>query len=224
MKKYIDIIKKSSLFFDIQENDIEQMLNCLSAQIKQYDKNEYIFLAGENIKSVGMVLSGSIHIVNEDFWGNKTIISEFSQSDIFAETYACIDETPISVSVLANEKCTILFMDIKRMIRTCSSSCKFHLKLIQNIITVLASKNLILTTKMEHISKRTTREKLLSYLSLQSKKANSNAFDIPFNRQQLADYLSVDRSAMSSELSKLREEGIIEFNKNNFVINNFKNK
>lgn len=219
MEKYFDTIRKSALFAGISTNEISTVLNCLSAKKSKFTKDQFIFRAGEKISSVGMVLSGQAHIIKEDFWGNRTIIAEIPASNLFGETYACVHNEPVGVSVLASENVTVLFLDIQKMMTVCTSACGFHTKLIRNLLSVLAEKNLMLTKKMEYISKRTTRDKLLSYLSAQSLKNQNASFEIPFNRQQLADYLSVDRSAMSNELCKLRDEGILAFQKNSFHLN-----
>lgn len=218
MNKNLGIIKKSPLFSGITENEIESMLSCLSAKSKSYKKNQFVFRSGENISEVGMVLSGSVHIAKEDFWGNRSILTKAAAGQLFGETYACAQAGTLGVSVVAAEPSEVLFLDVRRIMTICSSACEFHSRLIRNLLSVLAERNLMLTKKMEHMAQRTTREKLLSYLSAESQKSGSAAFKIPFNRQQLADYLSVDRSAMSNELCKLRNEGILTFQKNDFVL------
>ncbi|HEY8391071.1 MAG TPA: Crp/Fnr family transcriptional regulator [Clostridia bacterium] len=219
MEKYLEIIKESSLFYGIKIDDIPSLLSCLSIYKKSYQKNEFVLHKGDIINSIGMVLSGSVHIQKEDYWGNRNIISEITPGELFAETYACLQNTPVNISVVAQENTLIMFMNITQILTTCSSSCQFHIQLIKNLLAIMAQKNLLLSEKIEHLSQRTTRKKLLSYLSSQSQKANSSSFDIPFNRQQLADYFSIDRSAMSNELCKMRDEGLIKFNKNHFVLN-----
>jgi len=216
MEKYLGVIKKSALFTGINNQEISAVLNCLSAKHSKYTKGQFIFRSGESISYVGMVLSGQVHIIKEDFWGNRTIIAEVSAGSLFGETYACVQGESLEVSAVSSENSDILFLDIHKMMTVCTSACQFHTKLIRNLISVLAEKNLMLTKKMVHITKRTTREKLLSYLSTQSLKSGKASFEIPFNRQQLADYLSVDRSAMSNELCKLRDEGILTFQKSTF--------
>lgn len=218
MKKFLPILKRSKLFLGINENELENLLKCLSATVKEYKKDEYIFRIGDNILSVGLNLSGSVHIIKEDYWGNKTILTEISEGSVFGESYACSQNPQLAVSAVSMGKTKIMLLDVKRIIKTCPSTCIFHARLIQNLIIVLANKNIMLTEKIEHISQRTTRSKLLSYLSEQSQHAANPSFDIPFNRQQLADYLSVDRSAMSNELCKLRDEGVIKFEKKHFVL------
>lgn len=218
MGNYYNIFKKSKLFSGIEENELDLMLNCLNATIKEYKKDDFIFHVGEKITDVGFVLSGTIHIINEDYWGNRVIISQLKEGNLFGESYSCSNSLTTTISAVATEDTKIMFLDVKRIITTCSSACIFHIRLIKNLITVLSEKNILLTSKIDHTSKRTTREKLLSYLSEQSKNVNSSSFDIPFNRQQLADYLCVDRSAMSSELSKMKKEGILDYNKSHIQL------
>ncbi len=219
MKNFINLTKNNQLFSGIEEKEIEAMLKCLNAKIKSYDKNQYIYRFGENISSVGLVLCGSVYLVKDDFLGNQTILSEAGVGQIFGETYACVPAETLEVSIITAEASEVMFLDIQRIMNVCSSTCVFHARLIRNLLSVLAEKNLNLTRKMLHMSQRTTREKLLSYLSAEAQRNCSTVFKIPFNRQQLADYLAVDRSAMSNELCKLRDDGILSFNKNCFKLN-----
>lgn len=218
MKKYLKLLKNTKLFNGITEPEIESMLSCLSASKQSYQKGDCIFRRGERIHHVAMLLEGCIHIQKEDYWGNVSILSEISEGEIFGEVYACLGHDESLNSALAVKPSIVLFLDINRTLTMCSSACRFHERLIRNLLSVIASKNKMLTQKLEHMSQRTTREKLLSYLSEQSLKAGSPSFDITFNRQQLADFLSVDRSAMSNELCKMRDEGILQFNKNHFTL------
>lgn len=218
MEKHFALLNKTTLFAGIETNKISAMLNCLSAHTTSYEKETFILHNGDMVHQVGMVLTGSVLIIKEDFWGNRSILSEISPGGLFAETYACMGSTPLEVSVIAASHCEILFLDIHKILTVCSSACEFHARLIHNLLSTLAQKNIFLTRKMEHISQKTTRDKLLSYLSAESQKAQSPSFSIPFSRQQLADYLSVDRSAMSSELGKLKKEGILDYTKNAFFL------
>ena len=213
----MDILNQT-LFKGIDKKDAEDFIKSSFVNRKTFEKETFILTSGNFASSLGIILSGKIYIINEDFWGNRTIISEIGTGDIFAESYACIPDEPLSVSAVAAEKTEILFLDVRTVISAQAPSCKVQAAIIKNLLTILAKKNILLTRKMEHISKRTTREKLLSYLSSQSVKYNSSSFVIPFNRQPLADYLSVDRSAMSNELCKLRDEGLLSFNKNHFEL------
>lgn len=218
MKKYLDILKLSELFAGIDENEFEDVLIYLSAVKRNYRKGEYIFRAGEHISSVALLLEGSVHIQREDYWGNLSILNKVSKGEVFGEAYAVSDSCAILNNAAAVENSTVLLLDFKHIFSKDTSDCKFYSVLIQNFFALLAEKNRILAQKLGHMSQRTTREKLLSYLSEQSVKAGSPSFDIPFNRQQLADFLSVDRSAMSSELCKMRDDGLLRFNKNHFIL------
>lgn len=218
MEQYLPVLKKSNLFSGISTEEIGGMMNCLSARFSHYDKNNFIIRSGALIHSVGMLLTGHALIIQEDFWGNRTIIAEVIPGSIFAETYACLSSVPIEISVIADSECDVVFLDFTKILTVCSSACSYHTRLIQNFLSAIAMRNLNLTKKMEHMSKKTIREKLLSYLSTESMKHSSSTFNIPFNRQQLADYLSVDRSALSNELSKLQTEGILTYHKNNFTL------
>lgn len=218
MNNYLKILSQSPLFNNINPCELDSLLPCLNSKILSYKKNEFIYHIGENISSIGLVLSGSVHIIKEDFWGNQSILTKITVGHLFGETYACTQSQKLGVSIITTEPTEIIFLNVKCIMTTCSSTCKFHTRLIQNFLYVLAEKNLMLTKKIEHISQRNTRDKLLSYLSSESQRQKSSSFDIPFNRQQLADYLYVDRSAMSNELCKLRDEGILTFNKNTFQL------
>ena len=218
MEKYITLLKNSKLFQGIDEKEITSMLGCLSAVRREYRKGEAVFRRGERIDSVALLLEGSIHIQKEDYWGNLSILNEIAEGEIFGEVYACLGSEEILNNAVAVKDSEVLFLDVKRILTMCPSACPFHGRLIRNLLSVLAQKNKMLTQKMEHMSKRTTREKLLSYLSEQSQRAGSPVFDIPFNRQQLADFLSVDRSAMSAELGRMRDEGLLRFRRNHFEL------
>lgn len=218
MKKYISILKRSKLFSGVGENDITLMLTCLGAVSKSYRKGEYVFRQGEHISNICILVEGKLHIQRDDYWGNRSIINIVETGEMFGESYASPGSGPMTNDVIAAESCTVIFFDVSRILTTCSSSCRFHTLTVQNLFFALSERNKQLMSKLIITSQRTTREKLIAYLSEQAKKHDKSTFEIPFNRQQLADYLSVDRSAMSSELSKLRDEELIEFNKNKFTL------
>lgn len=215
----IDTLKKSIIFRGINEKDIVSMMSCLSAQKKFYNKGTYILNQGDCIDYLCLILSGSVRIENTDIWGKRKIFSDLSESDIFAESYACVVNEPLMVDAVATSDCEILTINMNKIITTCPSACSFHNFLIKNMLSVFAMKNISFTRKLEHITQKNTREKVLSYLNYISSKNNSTSFEIPFNREQLADYLSVDRSALSSELSRMKSDGLISFKKNKFTIN-----
>ena len=214
----VDALAASPLFAGCTREQTLVMMGCLRPRVAAFRKGSHIVRTGDTISALGMVVSGTIIIRSEDYWGNGNIITSGGPGSLFAEAFACMPYTKSTVDVLANEKTEVVFLDIDRILGTCPSACVHHTRLIRNLTSVLAQRNYALTEKMDHITKRTTREKVLSYLSAQSKHAGSTRFDIPFDRQQLADYLSVDRSALSSCLGALKREGIIDFQKNHFQI------
>lgn len=216
MKTYLPIILHSQLFSGVVQSEAERMLQCLAARTEEYERNQPLLRLGEAVDAVGMVLTGSVHVVQEDFWGNRNILMKVLPGELFAETYACVPGAVSNVRVFAAEPATVLYLDVHRVLHVCASTCEFHARLVRNLLSVLAAKNLAMNEKMMHMSKRTTRDKLLSYLSAESLRRGSASFEIPYNRQQLADYLSVDRSAMSNELGKLRDEGVLQFDRNQF--------
>lgn len=216
MKEYINLLTKHPLFGEIAPQDIDYLLSCLSAKKKSYKKDETIFEAGSRPESVGLVLSGSVYVVQEDYWGGRNILSVIGAGGIFGEAFSCAESEALPVSVLAREESDILLIDCRKILTTCSSACVFHTSLIKSLMKVLANKNIFLTRKMEHITKKTTREKVLSFLSERAVTEGKNTFQIEFNRQELADYLAVDRSALSYTLSKMKDEGLIDYHKNTF--------
>lgn len=215
MQKYIPILKRTKIFAGVGYDEIVSMLSCIGARLKTYKKGEYVFRQGEHITDITVLVEGSLHIQNDDYWGNHSILGEIFAGEMFGEAYA-YDSGAILNDVLALEESTVIFFDVKRILTSCSNACRFHSIVVQNLFFAISEKNRKLVQKIGHMSKRTTREKLISYLSEQAKKQNSANFTIPFNRQQLADFLSVDRSAMSNELCKMRDEGLLEFEKNKF--------
>lgn len=219
MNNLTGMLKNTRLFYGIEADELERILRCLSVYKKQYLRGEYIHRYGDKIEAVGVVISGKVMVLNEDYWGNRTILTEVLPGRIFGEAFAAAAAGASYVSVIAVEDCEILFLSLHKLLSTCSECCDRHQKLIRNFVAELANKNVVLNEKIGHMSKRTTREKLLSYLSAQSRKNGGLFFEIPFNRKQLAEYLGVDRTAMSKELSKLRDEGVIEFDRRAFKIN-----
>lgn len=215
--EYMEVLKRCYLFQGLEDDEINAMLTCMSARTVEAKRGTYLLSSGEQTGSIGVILSGCIHIVKDDFWGNRVILSEVQAGDMFGETYACVGET-LEVSAVAAQDSQVLKLDVSKLLTVCTSGCAFHSRIIRNLVNVLARKNLMLTGKMDHMAKKTTREKLLSYLSAQSKKTGSPAFTIPFNRQQLADYLGVDRSAMSTELGRMQQDGLLTYEKNRFYL------
>jgi CRP/FNR family transcriptional regulator, dissimilatory nitrate respiration regulator len=206
------------LFACIDEQEMASLTKCLGAHSKSYGKGQLIMSAGDLVQEIGIVLSGSVQLVNDDFFGNRSIIGLIGPGGMFGEGFSCAGEERLPLSVEAAADCEVLFVDYRRVITTCPSACVFHSRLVENMLSILAHKNVQLTEKIRHISKRSTREKLLSYLAEESQKAGSNEFTIPFSRQELADYLCVERSAMSAELSRLRQAGILDTERSHFQL------
>ena len=213
-----NFIAATPLFRGMTEQETASMLNCLGGKTEVYQKEEYIYHTGDHVRAMGLILSGSVHIEKVDVWGNCNIIENIGTGQVFAETYACAPTEPLMVNVVAAEACEVLFLDVKKALQTCPSVCDFHSRLIRNLLVVMAGKNLALTRKMNHITPKSIRARLLSYFSYEAIKQGKYTFTIPFNRQQLADYLSVERSALSNELSKMRNDGLLEYNKNIFTL------
>ena len=216
MKKIFEIAKHNPLWSGIGHGDFESVFNCLSVKTAVYKKDDVILLSGDTVNFVGLILSGSVQIINEDMDGRITILTELGVSELFGEVFACAGVIQSPVTVLATENTEIMLMDYKKIITSCSAACLFHARLIENMLKLIAQKNLMLNQKIEILSKRTTREKLLAYFDTQ--RGMAKKFTIPYNREELANYLCVDRSAMSNELCKMRDEGLIEFHKNTFEI------
>lgn len=213
----INLISKTSLFRGCAEEDIQKLSEHLDFKTVKYKKGMVIYEDGEIVTNIGLVLSGSVQIEHHDFWGNKSILSIVNVGGVFAEAYACIPNEPLIINVVANEDCEILFISVPKLFDTCSA-CKVQTRLIQNLIIISAQKNLHLSKRSLHTSSKTIRGRLLSYFSQLISEQGSNKVVSPFDRQQLADYLNLDRSALSKELGKMKRDGVIEYHKNTFEI------
>ncbi len=218
MKKILEIICETPLFKNIKKEDAEKLLNCLNASYKNFLKNDIIFLAGETAFETGIIIEGSVQIVYEDIFGNRNILSILKQGDLFGEAFSLSETEKIPVSAVSAQNSKILFINSQKILKSCSDCCEFHHILIENTVRILALKNVMLNNKIRYLSMRSIREKLLSYLSDMSVISESKEFYIPFNRQQLADFLCVDRSALSYQLSILKKEGILDYKKNKFKL------
>ena len=218
MKNFLSVIRSSQLFSGINENDTEEMLSCLNPKKEDYSKNSFLLRAGEKSESIGIVLSGNVLIIQEDIWGNRNILSNLGPGQTFAAAYACAPNSVLNVSVLAETNVEAMFLNVKKVLNLCPNACSHHNKIIQNLLSELAAKNLRLGEKLTHMGQRSTRDKIMSYLSAAAQKLGKYEFDIPFSRQQLADYLAVERSGLSSELGKMKKDGLIDFHKNHFIL------
>lgn len=211
-------ISKTKIFQGLSEKETEDVLVCMQAKTKTYRKGEMIYRSGSIVDSIGLVLSGSVNIEQNDAWGNVSILDNIGRGRVFAEAYVCAEKEVLTIDVVAAEQSEILFLNLDKVISICGNTCPFHVKLVRNMLSVMAFKNLNLSRKISHTTPKSIRGKLLSYLSYQAMSQGKFQFEIPFNRQQLADYLCVDRSAMSNELSKMQKEGLLSYNKNSFCL------
>lgn len=218
MTKYLEILKNTQLFTDIDEKEIIPMLECLSVKLIDFSENEIIFKENEYPKFVGIVLFGEVLIENYNLNGNRNIINKVGVGELFLEEFVSSDTKKLPISVVSKTDSKILVFDFNKIMYGCMGCKNYYTKLVFNMLKIVAKKSILLTEKANILSKRSTREKILTYLNYEMVKNNANTFEIPYNRQQLSDFLFIDRSAMSSELSKLKKEGILDFDKNTFKI------
>lgn len=216
MKEFIPILQTCPLFDGIQSTDLSGMLGCLGTRPLQVKKGQFVFREGDPAIFVGIVLTGSVQLIREDYYGNRSIMAHIGPTQLFGESYAFSGAPTLPVSIVADEDSQLVLLDSRRIHSCCSNACEFHNQVIYNLLRLVANKNLVLHQKIQITSKRTTREKLMAYLLAQAKLSGSNTFTIPYDRQALADYLEVDRSGLSAEISKLRKENILECEKSTF--------
>ena len=218
MEEYFDILSQCPLFSGISRQEMGLMLNCLGGKITGIAKGNPVFLEGDPAEFVGVVLSGKVQIVRTDYYGNRSVLTVVSPGGLFAEAFACADVETLPVSVIALQNSTVLLLDCKRVLTGCSNACPFHSRLVRNLLKGIAQKNLMLTSKIRCMSQKTTQEKLMEFLLEQAKQQGSAEFVIPYDRQALADYLGVERSAMSAELGKLKKAGLIDYRSSRFRV------
>ena len=218
MKEFFPILRSASLFSGVSEEELAAMLSCLDTRMEAFPKEAFVLRTGDTVESIGIVLSGSVLVIQEDIWGNRNILSKAGPAQTFAAAFACAPGSILNVSVIADTPTTVLFLNVKRILHVCPSACSHHSRIIRNLLTDLAEKNLRFSEKLTHMGQRTTRAKLMSYFSAEAQRLGTYEFDIPFSRQQLADYLAVERSGLSLELGKMRDEGLLDFHKNHFVL------
>ena len=209
---------KSPLFDGIDQADRKTMLGCIGYHVGSFSKGEVVALEGDNLKHIGIILSGSVDMVKEDLWGNKTMLIRLRKDELFGETFACGSDNLSVVTFIVSEAARILFMPFDRVMHSCTMACGFHHQLIENMVRIIANKNRDLMGKVGLGSKRTIREKLLAYLSIQEQVQKNRYFELPLGRVELAEYLCVDRSALTRELVKMKDDGLIDYDKNCFRI------
>lgn len=217
-EKYGLLLQRNPLFHDIHPTDIPVMLNRLQATLKSYHKEEYIKFSGDPVDFIGLILLGKVHIVQDDYYGNRNITASITAGSLFAEAFACADTPCLPVDIVAAEDCTVMYLNSNILFHACDGGCQFHHILIKNLLGIVAGKNITLNQKLKYTSRKTTGEKLLAYLNDQAKLKKSNEFTISFNRQELADYLGVERSAMSAEIGKLVKLGVLETRRSYFKL------
>lgn len=218
MRNYLDVLRDCALFEGIANDNLMGMLGCLGATSMEVKKGQTVFAEGDSAVRVGIVLSGKLLQLREDYFGNRSIYGQILPSQLFGETYAFSRACNLPVSVAAEEDSKLLLLDSRRITTCCSNACEFHNRVIFNLLRIVADKNLLLHRKLSVTSRRTTAERLLAYLSHCAREQGSNSFVIPFDRQALADYLEVDRSGLSTEIGKLKKQGILTCNKNHFTL------
>jgi len=218
LEKYLNIIEKLPLFNGITREKIPQVLSLLNASVENFKKGQTISNEGDKVKRAEIVLFGNVQVFEQDYYGNRNLISDLTDGQLFGEALCCSETESFPYYIMAVENSTVLLFDCKILMSQKGCAYGFCGQFMQNLLQIISQKSLILREKITLLSKRTTREKLMEYLLLESKKAGKREFDIPLDRQQLADYLGVDRSAMSSEISKLQKDGIIKTHKKHFII------
>ena len=217
MHEFINEIR-TPLFDHIAPDERIAMLGCIGYHIENFKRGEVLHFEAENIRHIGILLSGAVDMVKEDIWGSRTLLLRIRKNEMFGETFACGEDNLSLVTFSVSEDAKILFLPFDRVMHSCTMACRFHHQLIENMVHIIAKKNRDLMRKVEVVSKRTIREKLLAYLSLQAQEQGNRYIEIPFGRRELAEYLCVDRSALTRELAKMKDEGLIDFDKNCFRI------
>lgn len=217
MRGRTQILRNTGLFEGIEDEEMNTMLKCLGAFSQRYSKGDFAFRRGDRTDCLGVVIVGNARGIREDWWGHRTTLADFGPGELICTDYACSSD-PLDISIVITEPTEILYLDVGRAANVCTSSCEFHNRLVKNLMRNLASVSMDMNRRLDQLSKRTTREKICAFLSDQARAAGSSDFMIGMNRQEMADYLGVDRSAMSTELGKMQRNGILEFEKNHFVL------
>lgn len=211
-------LAKTPLFAHISPQEIQSRMTCIGGVLRSFPKGTYIHYAGDVVHTVSMIIKGSVIMEHDDLWGNRTLLGKAVAGELFAEAYACTEDEPLMISVMAVEDTTVLMMDLGKVLHTCSRNCPQHQQISENLLRILAGKNLALSRRILHTSSKSIRGRVLSYLSFLSAKQGKKIITVPFNRQQMADYLGVDRSALSGKLSKMQKDGLLEYHKESFKL------
>ena len=218
LEKYYNQIKNSPVFYGMNDEELKGLLECFNARVRKYEKEEMIIRQGDMISNIYLILDGAVNIEKDSYWGRRIIISRLGKNDNLALSFVGSKDIESSVDAITVEDTLVLILGYEKCTSMCQNACTRHKVLINNLFQILSKENIELIQKIENVNKKTIRDKLMTYLSNEAQKNHSNKFSISFNRQDLADYLNVDRSAMSFELSKLQKEGLIVYNKNQFQL------
>lgn len=218
MQKYYSKIKSSPLFYGMTDSELDRMLECFGAYVKEYENGDMIIRQGDIISKIYLILDGEVNVEKETYWGRRIIIQKLYANNSIGLSLVASKSVESNINALCVERALVLILNYEKCSQMCQNACTHHGILIRNLFKIISKENIELIEKIENISQKTIRDKLLTYLSNESQKNRSNVFEIPFNRQELADYLNIDRSAMSFELSKLKSEGLINYKKNKFVL------
>ena len=214
----LEFLAGTKLFAGTAPDEIKSMLQCLGARERRFKEGARIHRMGDAIKTVGLVLDGCVRIENVDAWGNVNVLGTMGIGDMFGAAYAAAPDEPLLVDVVAAKDSRVWFVKLSKVLTTCPRSCPRHARISANVTAIIARRNIELSRRIFHVAPKTIRGKVLAYLSDEAERAGSREFDIPFNRQRLADYLGVDRSALSAELSRMQKAGLIETHRNHFVL------
>lgn len=218
LEKYYNQIKTSPIFYGMNDEELKGLLDCFNARVRKYEKEEMIIRQGDMISNIYLILDGEVNIEKDSYWGRRIIISRLGKNDNLALSFVGSKNVESSIDAIAIKDTLVLILGYEKCTSMCQNACTRHKVLINNLFQILSKENIELIQKIENVSQKTIRDKLLTYLSNEAQKKHSNSFEIQFNRQDLADYLNVDRSAMSFELSKLQKEGLLAYNKNRFEL------
>ena len=217
-EQYWPILLESPLIEGFAQEEIALLLSLYQNGIRTYKKNEIIFEAGEKVEEIGVILDGDVDTIQEDFWGNQMLLGRFRKGQIFADSFVLASAAGLPFTVYSVKKSAVLFLDYKRMLEPNPKICGMHARLTRNLLSISAKKNMFLLRKINQLTRRTVREKIMAYLSAEAEKRGTSTFTIQYNRQSMADYLGIDRSSLSSELSRLQKEGVLSYYKNSFTL------
>lgn len=204
------------LFENIENNEVLELLKCIGIKTKVFKKNSFILKTGAKIDYLGVILEGCAEITKTDSFGRVNIVEKLKVNDIFGHNIICLGENKSPVDIIAKDNCEILFIPFEKVVTPCDKLCSYHLQLIKNVMKMISKRNSLLNDKIDIIAQKTTRDKILALLN--TYRNGKKVFSLPYTREEMAKFLCVDRSAMSRELCRMRDEGLLKFNKNHFEL------